>query len=517
MNRYFVAGIFLLIGHLTGAAGQDGLKQYNLLTFRQIEAESPWLQTNNAAGLSQMPELFPAQFGVGTDLTGGNFHSVFEGQSRRTYQFSTQSFRKINQLYLYGSFRYDKSTENEVNFANTNDPVFNNPYLLTDTLGNDTYNREFFNLQGSLSSPVNTRLDWGIGFGYRVGVASQNRDPRALNKVSNLDFAPGLVYKGDCFKLGASLRYGYYNEDIDLLVVNENRLVTSFQLLGLGHSEYHVSSSFFRLYQQQQVGGSMQVEWRSGNVSNLLHSAYNYSVQTIDDGRKGSVATWAVTKNDSRLDGRELILNDVISIHKKATIHQIKLMFRMDNKLGTEFIQRLEKVNEADLEQWVTYGKVQKYYSLRTEAGLNYQLISNDERSLMKSLFNASANYEAFSENYYLPDHDQFFSNLTVAGSWLKLYVLKRSSLSAEVNLTYRFNLRFRQNLEEDNVIVQKIIKPEFNYQTKSYLAPAFSLGYQVPLKKAFYKYFLKANFEWRRSVDQTERTMAGLSTGLIF
>jgi len=517
MSKIFIVLLFFQICLIAGAADPDIKKPTNLLTFRQIEAGSPWLQSGNAAGLAQMLQLFPAELKLGFNLNAGDFHSVYNGKSDQSFDFSSQSFRKINKTYLYGSFNYSKSVENELNFSNTNDPAMNYPYLLADTIGNDTYDREFFKLAASISSPVNSRLDWGLRFDYKIGTASQYRDPRPENKVLQTTVSPGLLYKTSRFKLGANLTYGYYNEDIDISVVEENAQHTMFQLHGPGVFTYHASSSFYRLYQQHQFGGGLQAEYRSGNVSNLLHSDYSYSVQTIDDGRRGGAALWAATKNDSRLDGIDWNLTDVFSIDRGAKVHQLKAIFHIVNKLGTEFIQRLEKVGATDLEHWITYGQEQKYCSLRTNAELNYQLLVKDEDDLMKSLFKAGLKYSAFDEKYYLPNYDQHYSNLRFAASYLKLFTFPRASVSTEMKFSYQFNLDGHQNLSETNFLVKKMYGPEFNYLTEGFLAPGVSLAYQVPLQKTFDKYFIKTDVDWYRSESGLTRTVFSFSTGLIF
>lgn len=517
MNKSFAAILLFQICLIASAADQDVVEPANLLTFKLIEAGSPWLQSGNAAGLSQMLQIFPAELKLGFSLNDGDFHSVFKGKSDQSFDFSSQSFRKINKTYLYGSFNYSKNYEKGLNFSNTNDPAMNYPYLLADTIGNDAYDREFFKITGIVSSPVTNQLDWGLSFDYKVGTASQNRDPRPENKVLQTNISPGLLFKTSRFKLGVNLNYGYYNEDIDVSVVEENAQHTMFQLHGPGVFTYHASSSFYRLYQQHQFGGGMQAEWMSGNISNLLHSDFSYSVQTIDDGRRGSTANWAAIRNDARLDGIEWTLTDVISFDKGAKVHQLKAMLHIVNKLGTEFIQRLEKVGATDLEHWITYGEEQKYYSLRTNAELNYQLLVKDEENLMKSLFNAGLKYSAFREKYYLPNNDQRYSNLRFAASYLKLFTFPRASISTEMKFSYQLNLDGKQNLSEINFLVEKMYGPEFNYLTEGFLSPGVSLAYQVPLQKTFDKYFIKADFDWYHSESGLTRTVFSFSTGLIF
>lgn len=517
MSKFFVTILLLFFGPIARGTDQKDVKLYNLLTFRQIEVGTPWLQSGNAAGLSQMPELFPSELNLDFGHTDGDFHSVFKGQSDQSFNFSSRSFRKISKTFLYGSFNYSKSYEKGLNYSNTNDPALNYPYLLADTIGNDTYDREFFKLEGIISSPLNAHLDWGLSFDYQVGVASQNRDPRPENKVSQVNISPGLLFKANQFKLGANLIYGYYNEDIDVSVVQEGAQQTLFQLHGPGVFSYHASSSFSRLYQQRLSGGGVQLGWLSGKVANLLHTNYIYSVQTIDDGRKASFATWSAVKNDAQMDGMNWNLTDVFSMDKGPKVHQIKAELNVASRLGTEFIQRLEKVGGTDLEHWITYGREQKYYSLQTNARLNYQLLAKDGNNLMKSLFSAGAGYSAFDEKYYFPNRELSYANLMFRSSFLKLFALRGSNISAEMKLKYQVNLDGKQNLPATNFMVQKIYAPEFSFLTEDFISPGVSIGYQIPFKKALGRYFVKSDLEWYHSANGLNRTIFSFSTGIIF
>ena len=356
-----------------------------------------------------------------------------------------------------------------------------------------------------------------MSFDYKVGVASQNRDPRPENKVLQTNILPGLLFKRNQIKLGANLAYGYYNEDIDVSVVEENVEHTMFQMHGPGIFNYHASSSFYRLYQQHRFGGGMQFEWKAGKLSNILHSEYIYSIQTIDDGRKGNLAMWSAVKNDARLDGIDWKLIDVFSIDEGEKTHRIKAEVSIISRLGTEFIQRLEKVGETNQEHWITYGEEQKYYSQQTNAGLKYQFMRKDENNLMNSLFQAGLSYLAFNEKYFLPNQELNYANLMFESSFLKLVALRGSNFSAEMKLKYQLNLDEGKSLTVTNFMVQKIYLPEFNYLTSNFISPGISVGYQLPLKKAFGKYFVKSDFDWYHSTAGLNRIIFSLSTGLIF
>jgi hypothetical protein len=289
------------------------------------------------------------------------------------------------------------------------------------------------------------------------------------------------------------------------------------QSYGLGIFNSHVSTSFYRLYQQHQFGGGLQAEYKSANFSNLLHSNYRYSVQTIDEGRRGNAATWAATKNDSRLDGIDWNLTDVFSIEKGAKVHQLTASLQIVSKLGTEFIQRLEKVGDYDLEHWITYGEEQKYYSLSAKAGFDYQLLVKDADNCLKSLLNVGVTYFTFSEKYYLPDYSLEYSNLKLAASYLKLIPMKFADFSGELKFAYQINIEDNRDLPVKNFLADKIFNPELNYLSENYLSPGVSLAGQFPLKKGFDKLFIKADFDWFYAETGLTRAFFSFSTGLIF
>lgn len=517
MSKFLINILFLFVGmSVWGNVTKDGTPQH-LLIFRQIDAAAPWLQSGNAAGLSQKPDFFPSELKLEFGGDNGNFHSVFEGKSDQLFGFSSQSFQKIRKTSLYGSFNYNRSFEKGMNFSNTDNYKQNYPYLMADTTGNDTYHREFFSLKGTLASPINSSFDWGIDVNYRVGVAAQNRDPRSENKVLQTTVSPGILFKQTQFKLGANLTYGYYNEDIDVSVVKENADYTMFQLHGPESYTYHSSSSFFRLYQQSRWGGGLQFEWTPGKFSNILYSDYIYSIQTVDDGRAGGLANWSAVKNDARMDGVNWSLTDVFSVNKGSNTHRLKTKIQIGNRLGTEYVQRLGKVGETTIEHWITYATEQKYYSLQTNASLNYQLMQKDENNLMKSLLNAGISYLAFDEKYYLPNRELSYSNIALESSFLKLFVLNGSDFSAEIKVRCQLNVDGRENLDKANLLVQKIWLPELNYLTENYFSPGFSVGYQLPGRKMFGKYFIQSDFDWYHSASGLNRVVFGVSTGLIF
>jgi len=517
MNRFIL--VFLLFVGVVNVKASDfnGNDESDLLNFRLIQLLCPWLNTGNVSGLTQINGILPSEIKIDFNQVSGKFHSAFNGETNQTAGFSSKGYRRFNNTLVYGSFNYTKGTEKEVNFTNTYDALMNYPYLFVDTIGGDTYERELFRFSAKISAPLNKVIDWGIGVNYKAGAASQNRDPRPENKISQVEILPGLLYKRAGLKFGANLSYEYYNEDINVLTVNKNVEPTLFQMHGLGVFTYHSSSSFYRLYQQNKYGGGLQVEYKSSRMSNFINSDFFYSLQTVDDGRKGSRATWATVKNDARLEGVNWNLEDVLEFKRGRKVNQIDLKLSTISKIGSEYIQMLDNKGDAELEHWITFSREMKFYLMQFQSSLNYCLLQNDDNDRLETLFNAGLSYYTNTEKYYLPNQLQKYSNLLGETSFLKVYYLPKGELTCEIKMRCALNVEAEQKLERTNFMIQKVYLPEFNYLTSNYIAPGFALAYQLPIKNKAGKYFIKSDFDWYHSNHGLNRIGLSLGTGITF
>ncbi len=515
-NKITTVIFSILVFSAVAAQEAQVTAEYSGNTFRQIELMTPWLQSGNATGLRQIPSLFPGSLQLGVDYQNGDFKTVHQGDTRETFSFGSKNYKKIKHTVLYGEFAYWKNFEHDTGFSNVNQPEKVYPYLLADTIGNDTFDREFFALKGSISSPVNEKLDWGIHFRYKTGTATQNRDPRPENKITELSVLPGLLYRTNNIKLGANLKYAYYNEDIDISVVEENTVYTLFQLHGLGTSDYHTASSFYRLYRQHIFGGGAQIEYLAGAVENLMSGNIGYFFQRVDDGRKAGNASWAAIKNDSEMEGIDFSVSHASMIKKNSSVNRIDMKMNMATRRGSEFIQRLEETGETDLEHWITYSKDPRYYSSQLDMAVSYSYLGLHTNGQMESLFKAGVSSVAFKEKYYLPDLIQKHRNMQLNISYAKIFYTEKATTSVELKFVSQINLSGKQDIN-DSFIVEKIIQPNYDFVTSNYLAPGAVVSYEFPMKKQNANYFIKTDFDWFRNNEGLSRTCLNFSTGIIF
>ncbi len=521
-GRYFYILLLTLLvstGFVRGQS-QDSMSTVSLNSFYLMPVLNPWLITDNPAGLSQNTSVHPGEMAIGFVNEDGDFKRMLRGQNIQHYRFETKQYKKINKTSLYGFFSYDKSFEKQLRYSEVNDPYRGTPYLLIDTMkmeGN-TYDREFLNLNGAFSTPLNKNISWGIGTNFRVGLASQNRDPRPKNKVLNLSVTPGLLFSGSRFRFGLNFIYKYYNEDIESIIVRGNTQMTFFSLHGLGTFIYHVAASYYRLYKQNNLGINTQINYHSGRINSLLGAKLILLKETVVDGRGEGNASWAHIKSCSELRSILLRIYHTTVITNGIFLHQFLIDLNIRQLIGTEIIQRLE--NDPDhnyMENWVTYGKDEKYGSYLFTSNFNYRFIRLKDNSKPDFTLDGGISYLFSEQDYYIPNQKENYKNLVTSFRFNKSFFFNKSEFSVSAVLRYKRNLSGTLNLEDPNFIVSKIVAPDYEYITQNYTLFGMGMSFEIPIKKSQTKYFINTQASFLRAYDKRTRTYLSVNTGIIF
>ena len=185
--------------------------------------------------------------------------------------------------------------------------------------------------------------------------------------------------------------------------------------------------------------------------------------------------------------------------------------------LGTEIIQRLEVIGDADSEDWITYGREEKYSSMLIDAGLSYSYLKMKEEYKQNYEFRFAANYFDFEQAYYIPNQLENYKNMLFSLDFDKTFHLKRDMFSIGAGLKYKRNISGTQDFEENTFIIDKLLLPDFNFLTSDFYAPGFELSYEIPFNKFFDKYFLMINVDMYRGNSGHSRTIFNFNTGVIF
>ncbi len=518
MNKSKILSVvFILTMGYSLMASSDTLQRTSLQSFELLCLQNPWLISSNPAALSQMDQSHIGIMNTSYLFENGNFKRVQQGDKLNSYQFSTFSYSQIKDISLYGGFNYEKSFEKDLNYSNVNDPYRLTPYQLVDTIGGDTYDREFFSASGGVSKPFGKHLTFGIFSDFKVGLAAQNKDPRPQNKVFLMSLSPGMIYDIGKLKLGFNFLYKYYNEEIEINIVKANSQATFFTVHGLGITTYHEAASFNRLYKRNSKGFDFQLAYENSEIRSINGSRLLFHEEFAGDGRKAADASWSYIKDDSQLNAIQIELYSNTSILSKEYIQSFGFMIEVNSLLGKEIIQQLEQVEGRDLDDWITYGEEEKYGAKDIKASGYYHFFKM-KNSFQKNFdFKIFADYQSFIENYYLPNQEEYYKNISFGTSFDKSFYPKNKTLSFGLKLKYKTNLEATQNFSDNTFIVEKILLPDIEYLTSNYLSPGINIAFEIPLKKIFDQYFIKSTVDIYLGSNGQSRTMFNFSTGVTF
>lgn len=514
MNRKI--NLILLAGILSlgmNAWAQNSPMEINKNYVPILTQHNPLLLSNNPTAIYWNANDSLGQFSLAYHKENGNYKPTMIGASKNSFILSTDSYKKVAKTMLWGAFEYNKSIEQDMCYTNVYDSYRNTPYLYADTIGGDAYDREQFSFNTKLSTPLNDRLFLGTQVEYMVGLGAQSRDPRAENKIMNLNSKLGLFYLfGENIKLGVNGVYAYFNEDIDINVVEQNTTHTIFNLTGLGTYSNHESSTFYRLYKRHTVGGDVQLS--TGN--NIVEVGYRSFDEIVLDGRKESGATWSTIKDDSRLRGCNYALNDIYTLHKGSGTHQLKLSANMQKIVGTEILQELQKVNEDyDIYQWTTFNEEDKYTNTTQSASFSYEYAKYSTPFLRNYSIEMEANIEDHEERYYFPNQKISYTNIDYSLSVSKLFSWQKHRIDTKLCMGAKNNLSQQINLTQTSVFTELITVPEYNYFSSDHINGYIDINYDYSINDTK-RIFINARYQHVHS-DEFNRSSMNITTGYLF
>lgn len=506
-----------------GFAGDTLAPSVSATSFEMMPVMNTWLLSSNPAG-HRFNVREPGRMSVNYTGETGDFKRAMEGDTLKVYSFKTEKYKRIERTFFYGAFSYDKSFERNVKYTNVNDPYRGTPYLLIDTTGrNDLIDREFFKLKGDISTPLFWRVNWGMSTDMKVGLAAQDRDPRPKNKVMDLGIASGFLVDLSPVRIGFNGLYSYYNEDIEVDIIEKNTQLLFLQMQGFTSFLRHEAASFNRLYQGKSYGGEAQLNVDIGPVNTLFGSKFLYMLETADDGRKAGDASWSYMKGDSELEGNELYLYNRTTLRTGKILQAANASFRESYRIGSEIIQRLEQVGEAGAVDWVDYGKEEKYVSNSYELDMDYAFYTMYDACRKGFEFRLGASYLGGDQSYFLPDmHLDHKSQILRMAIGQSLYVGAHEFtilLSSEA----KKNLESSRQFPSEGFISENILYHDYRYLTGDYRMRSVDLAYAVDMNRLFEKYFLRVKvseyhaqfFNPRNSGGK--RVIFSISTGVIF
>ena len=195
---------------LTLALTASGQEQRNVRDFEYIRSTTPWLSSNNAAGLGTLPVDRIANVEALFHKHNGGLVSIEKSDNSYEAGASTEAFIKLSEKFaLHGKLEYMNFSGKDMGGPILMDPEFNplNFYESVDTtIG--VKNREMYNLLGGFSYSLNDKWAIGAEIDYVSGDMSKRKDPRFMNVWMDLNTSAGFRFApSDGFSIGANFIY----------------------------------------------------------------------------------------------------------------------------------------------------------------------------------------------------------------------------------------------------------------------------------------------------------------------
>ncbi len=443
---------------------------------------APLTKSDNPAALSLSQIDSTVKIAASYFNENGDFKAVQMGENLNQFNLTSEGYRTLNNTRVYGAFTYSKEFENNINYTNTYSSYRSTPYLFIDTIGGDIYKRESFYFNGKVSHTFKHKLNIGADAKYLSGLGAQNHDPRAQSKISNSQANIGVLYHiSPSFKIGGNIFYHYYNEEVNIEVVQASTTYYIFALTGLGTYSKHEAASFNRLYARNTFGGSLQFKLKS----HVFILGYSNFYENVHDGRKDGKALWSALKNDSKLQNQTITGNYIFTFQKDQYRHQISLHGAQSRSVGAEVLQSLNLVNEDySIYQWQTLSEEDKYSLETQDVSLKYELSKFKSTVLKDYSLSMLGAYNTYIEKYYTPDMSIDYSSAKIEVEGYKHFSLNAINLSCMLSGALVKSIDKKYDLNYQTFITELLILPDYNYYTSDYWQARTKITIDFTLKQ---------------------------------
>ena len=207
----------LILAFLAPALHISAQEYRNIRDFEYIRSATPWITSNNAAGLDAIPVGRIANIEALFHKHDGELRDNNESADSFEAGASTEAFINLSELFaIHGRLEYRNFNGKAMGGPVLLDPEYNplNFYESSDeTVG--AKNRELYNLAGGFSYRIGNSWILGAAIDYTAADAAKKKDPRFETKWMDLNLNGGVRFSpSQTVSIGASIMYRRTLEDL---------------------------------------------------------------------------------------------------------------------------------------------------------------------------------------------------------------------------------------------------------------------------------------------------------------
>lgn len=399
---------------------------------------APWMESNNTAGLAFRPFEMYKDLNVSYENNSGEFRPQQEAANINNMNVNTSGSTYLGKFLMWGSFSFQNTIEKGCNMNALMYEVEDDmPYYPIDTTKNSRWQKQKYELQAKLASPVLwDRVAFGIDFNYINKVGAKQLDPRAETYKYSLNVKPSVTVRLGKSYIGIS---GIYQNGHERSIPsNENNWVDQriYKHKGLGESILSKVGGNdgikTYMFKNNEFGGALQYGY-AGNSELLADIAFLKNSTDVISNPKLPYKEGSA--NRTEIQGKVTYLFG----NNKSNSLWVNGQYRSTS--GTEYIQKI--TTESNTNQYyavISENEMSKYTNILVSFGYDHQFGNSDPKGY-DLIVGMKGDFLMKNEIYYMPESTfnatTFFAD--VFGG--KQFKFDSSSLLVKVNGGYGMGL----------------------------------------------------------------------------
>lgn len=439
-----------------------------LLQLYQFSKENPFF----------IEKMMPNKYNnltVKYDFDKGHYIPVQDATKINAISLFSEGKTTLEKFHLYGSFNYQRSTEDSTRWAHQSRFSNSSPYYFG-SIKNNHYERSVYRINAAVSRPmIGNNLPLTLGLDYRIGNHFSNNDPRGDVKDFQLNINPALGYNiTSKLLVGVGYQYGYGREQIGVGYKNSsyfentvNEIFTNYLITGYSSAQILQTKNLLKYdnNQDRQFGKVYANYAISPNDNIMLAFKKGKESQLFKRNFTDNVGFSEFMTYNIEHSSADLIW------HKKTAKSEINFAINYNYNADAGYDTELSGIN---------YINDQEYYGLK----LFYTL--KGANGLINNLNFGVQHFEDIKKdgNYSV---DVSYSRINFNAGWgINKLLDKNHSFGASVSANYsiKTSSNFYAPIENENIFYNYVIYPDYQFNTSNNYAVGFAADYSFPTYK---------------------------------
>ncbi|MDP4277300.1 MAG: hypothetical protein Q8914_06660 [Bacteroidota bacterium] len=395
------------------------------------------------------------------------FHLAQDGDGYSAFQLHTESFSRKGKQSFFGEAKYISDQTTNVQWRDVEDGSLLSPYLIADSIGG-TYNREAYTMGGGTSIRLRN-WEYGIRATYEGGVSYRRVDPRPSNTVSRISVNPGITYRKGNNEYGWFGSYERYRQNVDIDVERDGRKIYFYLLQGFGTYNKQFSEleeTYTRIYKGNLYSTGIHLNHQAnGRSTGALVTLKKAVFEASESDRR---RPYTITHNEigTSLSHEQACLGQTLFLKGQYAFHQT---------IGNETQYMPVSINTNYI-VWKFATQSDRYQSRNQVAGFS-AMLANKDCSTFSVWEQLEGNWQDNRQYYYTPDYHQYLQDVCGSGSVGFHCPMNSTTLEGSIRGGYRKVLSSSLVQDENNVITERVVLPDFAFMTTDYAFYQVNLG----------------------------------------